>query len=689
MFLKELNQNIRILKGIGSSGIVFFRKLKVVSIADLLLLYPTGYDNRKKREPLSTVLSRRPKNSVNTVVEITSHSYIGYGKNKTLKIHVDDNTSSAVLLCFGRNFMAKKILPGQKYFLRGDFQYKYNELQCSNFELEPYSSNPRNFNIILPVYPLSGKLTQRLVRKVMAQGIRHYGNYIENEMPEQIMEDHNLLKKSTAIKQIHFPDDTDLLQKARKTLIFEEFFHLQLVVGRRSFRRRKHIRPEQKSPAILQNQLIKKLPFSLTKDQKKVISEITKDLKSNYPMARLLQGDVGSGKTLVALLIALTAVELGKQVAFMAPTELLAKQHAENAAKLLSSTHIRLAFISSNIKNRKFLLNELASGNVDLIIGTHALFTKDVDFKSLGLVIVDEQHKFGVLQRIALMKKGSVPDLLLMTATPIPRSLTLTVFGDLEISTIKTMPEGRRPVVTHLTRENNEKKVYDRVRNEINRGKQAYFVYPLIQESDKILLKDAETMHEYLSTKIFPEFSTGLIHSRVPVEKKMEIMGDFSSGKIDILVATSVVEVGVDVKNATCIVIEHAERFGLSSLHQLRGRVGRGRDQSYAFLIYSKDLSEDAKKRLKVMKNFSDGFKIAEKDLEIRGPGDIAGTRQSGFLELSIASIPTDMKILIKARKSAFDILKADPGFLLPENKILLDVFIRIKPFSEKIIEST
>ncbi|MCK5199242.1 MAG: ATP-dependent DNA helicase RecG, partial [Spirochaetales bacterium] len=359
----------------------------------------------------------------------------------------------------------------------------------------------------------------------------------------------------------------------------------------------------------LQRQLIKSLPFTLTPDQIKVLDEIKTDMESQSPMARLLQGDVGSGKTLVAFIAALGIIESGGQAAFMAPTELLARQHAENAAKLLEPLGVRLAFLSGNVKNsqRKPLLEALKNGEIDLIIGTHALFTGNVEFRNLQFVIVDEQHKFGVLQRLALLNKGDTPDLLLMTATPIPRTLTLTLFGDMDVSIIKTMPEGRKPIVTHLSVIDNEAKVYQAVLAEIERGHQAYFVYPRIQDSDSASdLKNAEGMYEYLQKKIFPGFRLGLIHSKLPEEEKIRTMDHFSSGRINILVSTSVVEVGVDIPNATCMVIEHAEHFGLSGLHQLRGRVGRGPAQSYAFLVYSTELSDIGKMRLKTMMNFND-----------------------------------------------------------------------------------
>jgi ATP-dependent DNA helicase RecG len=417
-------------------------------------------------------------------------------------------------------------------------------------------------------------------------------------------------------------------------------------------------------------------------------------------MARLLQGDVGSGKTLVSFLAALRAVEKGGQGAIMAPTELLARQHAENAARLLEPLGIRPAFLTGNLKakGRSVLLKALAAGEIDLVIGTHALFSGDVLYRDLALVVVDEQHRFGVTQRQAIMAKGDRPHLLMMSATPIPRTLAFTVFGDLDVSVIRDMPPGRKPVKTHLAREANEDRVYDFVRKELAAGRQAYFVYPLIEAGEEGAgpsgLKNAQSMAERLGRQVFPQYPAALIHSRLEEEEKRKTMEAFRAGEIRILAATSVVEVGVDVPNATCMVIEHAERFGLSALHQLRGRVGRGEHQSYCFLVYSEPegeadpgslpgggLSEEGKKRLKVMLESSDGFVIAEEDLKLRGPGQIAGIEQSGYLSLGIADPLRDIAALEQARADAFAMLEEDPGLLQPEHLRVAQVLDRAPPF--------
>jgi len=465
---------------------------------------------------------------------------------------------------------------------------------------------------------------------------------------------------------------------------------MEVMVIRRAIERKSRINIDQTNDknkneniSQLQQNLIERLSFSLTAGQKNAVMEINRDMSSNIPMARLLQGDVGCGKTLVSFLAALRAVEDKGQAAIMAPTELLARQHAENAARLLEPLGISIAFLTGNVKSkgRKELLKNLAIGNIDIIAGTHALFSKDVEYKNLKLVVIDEQHRFGVTQRALIMEKGQQPDLLMMSATPIPRTLALTVFGDMDVTVIKDMPVGRKPVITHLAKESNEKKVYDFVRNELEKGRQAYFVYPLIEGGEEI--KDAVSMAQRLGKEVFPKYKTALIHSKLPEEEKKHIMDDFRKGEIKILAATSVVEVGVDVPNAVCMVIEHAERFGLSALHQLRGRVGRGEEQSYCFLVFSNDLTEEGKTRLKVMLENNDGFVIAEEDLKLRGPGQIAGTEQSGYLVLGIANPIRDMEILERARNEVFSILENDPNLLLENNRVIAKVLEQAPPFGE------
>ena len=689
MFADELKFPVIDLKGIGSSYAKSLAKAGILTVADIIRYAPRSYENRKDIVPLSSVPDKR---EVNTVVEIVAHDFVGYGKKKTLKIFVRDETSTGVLVCFGRNFLKDKLPVGKRFFLYGQFDYRYGELQSTQFDTEEYGENPGHFGLILPVYPLSGNLKQNVLRKAVKAVLNTYLPSIEDQLPAALIQKYNFPSRKDAVRALHFPKSMEERDEALRLLKYEELFFLQLTAVRRAFKYKKEKREIRKISGSIMKKAVLLLPFSLTPDQISVLKEIRKDMESENPMYRLLQGDVGSGKTLVAFLAALFIIEAGGQSAFMAPTELLARQHAENAAKLLEPLGVRLAFLSGNTKSKQRgpLLKALKKGEIDLIIGTHALFTSDVEFKKLEFVIVDEQHKFGVMQRISLFNKGEKPDILLMTATPIPRTITMTIFADLDVSVIKTAPEGRKPVITHLSRMGNEEKVYRAVKEELKKGHQAYFVYPRIssESNAKEGLKDAERMFRYLTNDVFPEYRTALIHSKLPDTEKISIMQNFSRGEIKILAATSVVEVGVDVKNATCMVIEHAERFGLSALHQLRGRVGRGPDQAYTFLIYSENLSDVGKERLKIMMNYSDGFSISEEDLKIRGPGQLAGTRQSGFLKLNFADIIRDTDILNQARKDALSVLKTDPGFLRADNGVLRDVLERCPPFEDDLLSS-
>lgn len=687
MFLSELNQPVDRIKGIGNKLTADLYNLGINKISNLLTHYPTRWEDRLNINPIKCSIDT---GYVYTIAQIVEHSFIGYGLKKTLKVTIKDNTGYLTLICFGRNFLEQKLAIGETiYFYGTNISYKFSELQCSSFDFEIFDEqkNSRNFNKLLPIYKLSGKLTQKNLRKFIHNALNQYCKEVNDELPEDLIIKYNLLKKSDALHNIHFPKSNEIIERTKHTLIFEELFHLQMITGKKVQSRTKNTREQRELPTNLQKRLINKLPFDLTNDQQSAIQEILEDLNSKRRMNRLVQGDVGSGKTLVAFLSALPVIEAGGQVALMAPTELLAKQHSEKAYELLHSVGIRTAFISGNIKSasRALLLKELAQGNIDLIIGTHALFTSDVIYNHLELIIVDEQHRFGVNQRLSLKEKGQNPDMLLMTATPIPRTLTLTLFGDLDVSTIKTMPLGRKPIETHLSRIGNENKVYDFLFAELAKGRQIYFVYPLIEQSDKINLKDAESMYIQLK-KIFSGYKLALIHSKIDEEDKAIAMNGFNRGEIDILVATSVVEVGVDVPNATVMVIEHAERFGLSALHQLRGRVGRGEHQSFCFLIYSNILTDEGKKRLMIMKETNDGFKISSEDLKLRGPGDIAGVKQSGFMKFSIANLVKDLNILEIARKEAFNILKEDPGLINPRNKMLRDLYNITPPFSSNYI---
>ncbi|MDR1248218.1 MAG: ATP-dependent DNA helicase RecG [Treponema sp.] len=709
MFLRELSAQADHIKGAGPASVKALAKIGINSVAALLCYYPRDWEDRSRVVPLADYGRQEP---VCTVVRVIAHDWFGFGATRTLKVYVEDDSTQAVLVCFNRPFLKNQLVAGMQYRIWGRFYYKYGELQSSAFEFEPAENSSKTFDQVLPVYPLSAGLNQGLFRRLIRQALIQYAKPLEDELPQAVIERDGLLPKSEAIRACHFPRSMEELERARKTLIYEELFYLEMIIGRRSMERRniavKATRSGETKNSPLQERLVERLPFGLTSGQKAAIADINRDMDGSYPMARLLQGDVGSGKTLVAFLAALRAVELGGergQAAILAPTELLARQHAENAARLLEPVGIKPAFLTGNLKasGRSRLLKALAAGDIDIVAGTHALFSRDVVYRNLSLVVVDEQHRFGVTQRQAIMDKGDHPDLLMMSATPIPRTLALTVFGDMDVSVIPDLPPGRKPVKTHLAKQSNETKVYDFVRGELAAGHQAYFVYPLIEAGDSRekgglhALKDAESMADRLGRQVFKGLPVALIHSKLDEEEKRRIMDAFRLGEIRVLVATSVVEVGVDVPNATCMVVEHAERFGLAALHQLRGRVGRGEAQSYCFLVYSDSppdpatypapdnsvLTEDGKKRLKVMLENSDGFVIAEEDLKLRGPGQIAGLEQSGYLSLGIADPVRDAAELARARTDAFAILEADPDLLLPEHRRIAAVLERVPPFSQ------
>jgi len=700
MKLSAIETPISSLTGVGPTLAKTLAKVGIFTIADLLSYWPRDFEDRTKKVTLSQFNSGK----VHTIAQVLSHEYFGYGKMRTLRIRIDDGTRTASLVCFNRPFLAKTLPENSVISVTGKFVLRYGELQCTSFDAECIAQDTsidefRNSEVpnsrVLPIYPLTQGLSQVQIRKLTEKALYQYCKGIENEIPEHIIQKRNLLPKNLAVYKMHKPETLEEALDAKKTLIYEELYAFQKTVLERAKNRKKNIETlcEKEPPKDFESSLsprqqllLQRLPFPLTEDQKKVIYEMNIDMdlsetqiiKDNNPfrMSRLLQGDVGSGKTLTAFFLALRAIDYGGQVAILAPTEILSKQHAENAAKILEPLNVRTAFLTGNINTtgRKTLLNALKNGLVDIIIGTHALFSQSVVYKNLRFVVIDEQHRFGVVQRSAILDKGRTsldqlekqkegnipkqPDLLLMSATPIPQTLALTIFGDLDVSTIKTMPMGRKPIITHLTMQGNEYRVYEAVREELKQGHQAYFVYPLIEEIESqegdnrvMPLKSAEEMFTFLSQQVYPEYKCALVHSKVEEEKQNQILNDFRDGKIQILIATTVVEVGVDVPNATCMVIESAERFGLAALHQLRGRVGRGSQQSYCFLIYSQKLSEIGKQRMKVIHSSNDGFFIAEEDLKLRGPGDINGIQQSGYFTLGIADPINNKDIMEMARE--------------------------------------
>ena len=664
MLLANLTESPSSLKGVGSSFIEAVKKLKIETIGELLQVFPRDWQDKTKFDYLSEY---REKEVLHIKATILAHSWFGFRKKKTLKILIEDNLSNkAYLVCFNRNFLQNLFPPLSQVVITGSFTRKYGELSSASFEIEKETDA---FIGILPIYPLVEGLTQKRLSTVIHKALDKYLDLIESDLPKSILSFYNIIEKKEVLRFMHMPKKLEEIEKARYALVFEELFFFQYTQIMRYYNRKKKL-PNTESQNLLkqnfsplQEALTKRLKFDLTHDQKYTVLEINQDLDSDVPSSRLVQGDVGSGKTLISFLAILYAIEKKWQIAFLAPTELLALQHAETASKLLSPLGVQVAFLSGNVKSkgRAILLKELENGNVDVIIGTHAIFSNDVKYKNLRLVIIDEQHKFGVLQREALLQKGikedgSLPHLITMSATPIPRSLALSIFGDIDISTIKTMPHGRKPIKTYLAKSSKAMRVYNFVKTELKKGHQAYFIYPLIEENETSSFKSVKVMEEELKS-IFNDFIIASITSKTLEDEQKLIMKDFIEGKTNILVATSIVEVGVDVPNATCIVIEEAQNFPLTTLHQMRGRVGRGLEQSYCILLYSNKLTENAYQRLKIMKETNDGFKIAEEDLKIRGPGDVMGTEQSGYLGFKFANPTKDIEVLQKARDASINFI--------------------------------
>ncbi|MBP5162781.1 MAG: ATP-dependent DNA helicase RecG [Spirochaetales bacterium] len=681
MFIGELSQDIKTLTGVGKKTREDYENLGVRTLCDLVSMTPRGYEDRSHR----ICIGRQNDDDgswTNTFVRVESVSEFGPGR-KNVKIIVRDteNNQKAFLMGFNRTYLAKTVFPGAFYHLYANVTPYGTGLTASQFELKPVREDDLIVTGdllldqgILPVYALSGGLTQKTLRRDVKGALSIVG-HIDDEIPQNLIDKYRLMPLDKAFREIHFPSSDKSLKEARRALAFREVFYLQLETKRRPPVERKRQAIDSRIYAA-ETKLIESLPFTLTADQVKVLDEIRKDMSGPESMNRLLQGDVGSGKTLVAWVSALHAICDGAQVAFMAPTELLARQHAQVAANLFKDTGVTVAFLNGEVhgRPRQLLLEQLKAGNIDLLIGTHALFSKDVEYRNLRYVIIDEQHRFGVEQRRALLEKGIEPDVLLMTATPIPRTLALTVFGNLNVSTIRTMPKGRLPVITYLVDDSKRDKMYEAVGVEMKRGHQAYFVYPRIDDEGNSDLRDVESMYRFLSTEKYPSFRGTLIHSRLPEEEKIGILNDFAAGKLDYLVSTSVVEVGIDVPNATCMVVEHRENFGLSALHQLRGRVGRSTLQSWCFLVYEKTITEDGKKRLSVLRRTNDGFEIAEEDLKIRGPGELSGLKQSGFLHLKFADLEKDVSMMASARDEVDAILASDPGLIRLDNAVIRQV---------------
>jgi len=649
-----------------------FQTKEISTAGDLLRYFPYKYLDRRS---LSRIVDLKPGKDRVTAGRIMACglAFTG-GKRKIFEIVVGDDTGTISLKWFRFNprYMLgafKKgmglVVSGEATNFRGHIQFIHPILEVVDSDVVDEIAAPG----IVPAYSQIQGLGQKLIRKVIAHSLKLFEGRIEDPLPTEIRERLHLPDKETALRDVHFPQEATSLENlinqrtpAFKREIFEEFFFMELGLA---LKRKTMTREQGISIEVDRNRLEEwesKLPFRLTGAQRRVLDEICGGLRGPHPMNRLIQGDVGSGKTVVAFLAAMAAIEQGFQAALMAPTEILAEQHYKAAQKLFAPFHIPVALLTGSLDaaEKKRAHGRIAKGLFPLVVGTHALVSEKLAFKSLGLVIIDEQHRFGVLQRAALKEKGANPHVLVMTATPIPRTLAMTVYGDLELSVIDELPPGRQPIKTQVVGEKSRRQLYATIGEILRRGEQGYVVYPLIEESEKLPLRDASRMYEELQ-RVFPNYQVALLHGKTPQDEKESVMRAFKSGAIQLLISTTVIEVGIDVPQATLMVIEHAERFGLSQLHQLRGRVGRGDKTSYCLLVSGMAPSNPGYRRLQVMCETNDGFRISEEDLKIRGPGDFLGTRQSGLPDLRVANLIRDYKILEVARREAFAWLERDP----------------------------
>ena len=678
----ELSSPIYTISGIGyKRGEVLTAEAQIVTIEDLLNYFPYRHVDRSKFYHISECTEKMPY--IQIIGEIIQFEYVGEGRASRLTATFSDGTGTIELVWFkGTKYIEKNIKPRTKYIVFGKPSRFGSKINIAHPDIELYSDmNLRRSTGIQSMYNSTDKMKKNYlssdnIRKYIYSILFNNNILIPETLPEYLIEKMHFTSREQAIKNIHFPKSVEALKIAEARLKFEELFYIQLSMLYQSQHRSRQYRGYIFSTiGDYFNQFYNKyLPFPLTNAQKRVIKEIRNDMRSGIQMNRLLQGDVGSGKTIVALLTALIALDNGYQACIMAPTEILANQHYDTISALVAPLGITVKLLtgSTKKKEKEEILNDLGNAKIQMIIGTHALIEENVNFSNLGYVIIDEQHRFGVAQRAKLWNKNvSPPHVLVMTATPIPRTLAMTVYGDLEVSVIDELPPGRKPVTTKLLFDNRRGQVYDFIHKKIAEGRQIYIVYPLIQENEKIDLRDLEQGYKIL-TDIFTECKLVMVHGKMKQSEKDEAMRMFVSGEAKIMVATTVIEVGVNVPNASVMVIENAERFGLSQLHQLRGRVGRGADQSYCLLMSKYELTENTRKRLQIMCETNDGFKIAEADMSLRGPGDIDGLQQSGLpFDLKIANLAGDVNILSTARNVAKAILAEDEELTSPKNTLL------------------
>lgn len=652
----RLKQSVTAIKGIGDETAAALAEMNIYSIEDLLEHFPFRYEDYRLKD--LTEVKHEERLTLEGKVQ-SEPSLVYYGRKKsrlTVKLLVDHFLIQVIF--FNQPYLKKKIVLNETIQVTGKWDMHRRTITASEMQLGP--SNQKE--MLSPVYHVKGTITVKGIRRFLQLAFQQYGDIIHETLPQDLLAKYRLPSRKESIKMIHFPSNDDDIKQARRRIVYEEFLYFQLKMqALRKFER-------EQSQGVMQSYDLKKLkaflhslPFPLTNAQKRVVNEILADMKSPYRMSRLLQGDVGSGKTVVAAIALFASISAGFQGALMVPTEILAEQHAESLTGLLQAFNIQCELLTSSVKGkkRKEILERLRLGEIDVLIGTHALIQDEVHFHKLGLVITDEQHRFGVEQRKILREKGENPDVLFMTATPIPRTLAITVFGEMDVSVIDEMPAGRKSIETYWAKHEMLERVLAFMEKELAKGRQAYVICPLIEESEKLDVQNAIDVHASLMTYFEGRYQIGLMHGRLNADEKDAVMKAFSQNELQVLVSTTVVEVGVNVPNATLMVIYDAERFGLAQLHQLRGRVGRGSEQSYCILL-ANPKTEIGKERMQIMTETNDGFVLSEKDLELRGPGDFFGRKQSGVPEFKLADMVHDYRTLETARNDAAAMIQSE-----------------------------
>lgn len=664
--MTDLNQSVQYIKGVGPARAELLNKLGIFTLNDIITYFPRTYEDRSNFKKIGELINGETATFKGVVASRISETRIRKGMT-IYKLIVRDESGSVMLTWFNQAYLKNAFTIGKEYAFYGKVIGGLGRIEVQNPVFED-ATNAKNTGKIIPIYPLTHGITQNVIRSAIENAIKLLENGLEETLPNSIIKKYNLCELNKAINDIHFPKVLDDFEVARYRIAFEELFSLQLGLLQLKEKLNKDVRGIAFDKSVDMTLLTSTFPYELTNAQKKVWNEISRDMESENSMNRLVQGDVGSGKTVVAMMAMYKAVKNGYQAAMMAPTAILARQHYNNISASLEQFGIRCALFTSELtkKQKEVLIEKLKNNEIDIAIGTHALLEENVEFNNLGLVITDEQHRFGVRQRGILSSKGNKVDTLVMTATPIPRTLAIILYGDLDISIIDELPPGRQKIDTYAVKKDMEQRVNNFVKKEVGSGRQAYIICPLVEESETIDLKSVTEQFEYYK-EVFKGYNVGILHGKMKNKEKTEIMDKFKNNEISILISTTVVEVGVDVPNATLMVIENAERFGLAQLHQLRGRVGRGKYKSYCILKYE-GKSEVVKQRMQIMQQSNDGFVISEKDLELRGPGDFFGTMQHGVPEFKVANLYTDIKIMKSAQEAVKEILEDDPYLEKAEN---------------------